>query len=199
MPEMIKNPTENNENKRKILFLGRMNKEGFYQKGPTDLINAIFLLGERFSDNAICTIIGDGEYYDHCNAIVQKYNLSKSILLVRKMPHDELIMNLSLSDIVVLPSRFEGMSMFALEALYTQNVCLFSDTGGLVDMIPNRDFTYPPQNIEALAEVIDKAVHLNIKELEHEKMKAYQKALTFSNEEIKHKFDKVYKILAKEL
>lgn len=196
MPGLSVHCENKNENKKKIFFLGRLNNEGFCQKGVGDLLNAILLLGERFYNHASCTIVGDGDYYDYCNNIIKKHRLETCVKLVRQMPHNEIIKELTLSDIVVLPSRFEGMSMFALEALYTQNMCLFSDTGGLSDMIPNREFTYPPQNIEALAAVIDKAVNLNPANLEQEKTRAHQKALTFSNDKIKNKFDKIFKILA---
>ncbi|EGT2785725.1 Glycogen synthase [Salmonella enterica subsp. enterica serovar Carmel] len=195
LPSLPETVNELNQ-KIKIVSLGRLNKEGFYQKGIGDLINAIFLLGDNFTNFAECTIIGDGEYFEYCEKIILNFGLETSVKMLRKVEHSELIETLTNSDVVVLPSRFEGMSMFALEALYTKNICLFSDTGGLVDMIPNRQFTYAPQNIEALADVIQKIVKLTPKEIEIEKLRSFNKALEFSQQNIKTKFDKIYKILA---
>ncbi|EAY5854386.1 glycosyltransferase family 4 protein, partial [Salmonella enterica] len=191
LPSLPETVNELNQ-KIKIVSLGRLNKEGFYQKGIGDLINAIFLLGDNFTNFAECTIIGDGEYFEHCEKIILKFGLETSVKMLRKVKHSELIETLTNSDVVVLPSRFEGMSMFALEALYTRNICLFSDTGGLIDMIPNRQFTYAPQNIEALADVIQKIVKLTPKEIEIEKLRSFNKALEFSQQNIKTKFDKIY-------
>ncbi|EMK7547506.1 glycosyltransferase family 4 protein, partial [Escherichia coli] len=186
---------KNNEEKVKLFSLGRLNREGMCQKGQHDLIMAISLLGKSFSDIASCTIVGDGEYYEYLESLIYKLGLSECIKLIRKMSHDEIISHLSLSDIVVLPSRFEGMSMFALEALYTQNLCLFSNTGGLSDMIVNEDYSYPPQDIDALAKAIDRAIHLNKSDLYNEKMNSYEKALSFSYENVKNKFDKIFKMV----
>ncbi|EHW9405167.1 TPA: glycosyltransferase family 4 protein [Salmonella enterica] len=195
LPSLPETVNEFNQ-KIKVVSLGRLNKEGYYQKGIGDLINAIFLLGDNFTNFAECTIIGDGEYFDYCEKMIFKFGLDTSVKILRKVEHSELVHTLTNADVVVLPSRFEGMSMFALEALYTRNICLFSDTGGLVDMIPNRQFTYAPQNIEALANVIQNIIKLSSKEIETEKSRAFNKALEFSQKSIKAKFDKIYKILA---
>ena len=62
-------------------------------------------------------------------------------------------------------------------------------------MIVNEDYSYPPQDIDALAKAIDRAIHLNKSDLYNEKMNSYEKALSFSYENVKNKFDKIFKMV----
>ena len=64
------------------------------------------------------------------------------------------------SDIVVLPSRYEGLSMFALEGLATGNTVIFSKTGGLIDLVDGNGLFFEPQDIDSLVEALVKISNL---------------------------------------
>lgn len=132
----------------KIFTLGRMEYLGNNQKGFADLIYALKLLPKDVSNKFEITIVGKGDMRD---TLINMCHSMSNIKFIETMAHEEVIRYLKESDVVVLPSRYEGLSMFALEGLSTGNVCLFSSAGGLVDMVDGNGILFPPQDIEKLA------------------------------------------------
>jgi len=160
--------------KLKLLILGRMDKAGYLQKGFIDFLLALKILPEDVTNKFDITIIGKGEYRIKLLRLAKGLNVN----FIEELSHERTLSLLLQSDVVVLPSRFEGLSMFALEALATGNVCLFSNTGGLVDLVKGNGFLFPPQNIEALAELLNKLSKLEknkIIEMKKKSVEIYRK------------------------
>jgi len=145
-----------NKNKLKIFLLGRMNYLGNNQKGFTDFFYALKLLDNNILNKLDITVVGKGNMKKYLEKLS---NNIKNIKFIEYLPHDEVINYLKKSDIVVLPSRYEGLSMFALEALATGNIVIFSRTGGLIDLVDQNGMLFEPQNIEALANSIKQIVN----------------------------------------
>lgn len=179
--------------KVKIFTLGRMDYLGNNQKGFTDLIYALQLLPKSVRDKFEIKIVGKG---DMRSSLI---NLSKNIdniVFIAEMSHKEVISTLKTSDVVILPSRYEGLSMFALEGLATGNVCLFSKTGGLIDMIDGNGILFESQNIESIASVLTDLANLNKKSLVDMKKKSIDICeKRFSSKVVAEKFGTIFNII----
>ncbi len=160
-------------NKLKLFTLGRLDSAGLLQKGFSDLLAAFTLIDKNKLDHIELTIVGQGKDKQKLIDYARRKQFD-FIRFIDYMPHDETLRNLAESDIVVLPSRIEGLSLFALETLATKNAVLFANTGGLVDLVEDNGFLFEPQNIEELSSKIKKIISLRRDELEKMKEKSSQ-------------------------
>jgi len=144
-----------------LLFVGKMSLLGILQKGHFDLINAIGLFdGESLSKfRLVC--VGRGECYKEFKARLQMIDglecevheyLSRD--LIQSIIRD--------SDAILLPSRFEGLSMFALEGLSYFKPLIVANSGGLRDLICEPKITFESQDIFGLYHSINYFLNLNL-------------------------------------
>jgi len=161
-------------NKKKLFVtLGRLDFDGAMQKGQGDLLNAIIPLKRDFiSTNSKLIIIGNGSYFNLIQKILNENELS-FVQLIERLNHEETLTVLKSADFSILPARFEGLSMFALESIGCSNAVIFSETGGLIDLYNNNGFLFPPQNIGELSNSIKKAIYLGADELEKMKRNSH--------------------------
>jgi len=161
IPNTIKNDDEfidlNVGDKLKLFILGRMDRLGFNQKGFLDFIYALKLLDNKVVNRFEITVVGKGNEKSKILSLAKEFH---NITFIDELPHLQTISFLKQSDIVVLPSRYEGLSMFALEGLATGNAVIFSKTGGLIDLVDGNGFFFEPQNIDSLAEALVKISNL---------------------------------------
>ncbi|MEP2670032.1 MAG: glycosyltransferase family 4 protein [Cyclobacteriaceae bacterium] len=164
VPRIDLNKTENEF--RSIFILGRMNEEGFLQKGFEDFINACILLGDEYLEKKVrITIVGQGVNSSKIRKKIEENNLSKIVKQIPTLSHEMVQSTLRETDIVVLPSRFEGMSMFGLEAIANGAFVIFSNTGGLIELVDKNGLLFEPQNVEDLANKIKISLELSNEEI----------------------------------
>jgi glycosyltransferase involved in cell wall biosynthesis len=188
------NQPENYEigNKLKIFVLGRMDYLGNNQKGFTDLIYALKLLPEDILNKLDFTIVGNGDMREYLMHMINDENVK----FITVMKNSDIIEKLKDSDIIILPSRYEGLSMFALEGLSTGNACVFSKTGGLVDLIDGNGLFFEPQNIEGLADAIVTVAKKTNEEIVSMKKKSIRICEDkFSPKSVSRKFTTIYEIV----
>ncbi len=150
---------------RSFLMLGRMDEEGFIQKGYELLLAALKECAILFKQQkASFTIIGQGKRWNVVDEYIRTHQLD-FVKLIPACSHDEVIERLRQSDIVVLPSKYEGVSMFALEALAESNAVVFTQTGGLLDMFDNNGISIPVGDAVALSEAIKRLLIIEGAEL----------------------------------
>lgn len=179
--------------KIKIFNLGRMDYLGNNQKGFTDFIYALKLLPKNVLDKFDIKIVGKGDMRKSLVNLCENFD---NVTFIEEMPHREVIDALRSSDVVILPSRYEGLSMFALEGLATGNVCLFSRTGGLIDMVENNGILFEPQNIESLASALTKLASFDSETLikmKKESIKICEKK--FSSKVVAEKFKTIFDVI----
>lgn len=165
LPNPVKiNPPDNFSvnGKIKIFSLGRMDYLGNNQKGFIDLIYALKILTDNVRNKFEIKIVGKGDMRD---SLINLCKDMSNILFIQEMTHGEIIDELKKSDAVILPSRYEGLSMFALEGLSTGNACIFSRTGGLIDLMDRNGIFFEPQNVESIVSALVKLANLDLNEL----------------------------------
>jgi len=180
--------------KLKIFILGRMDRLGFNQKGFLDFIYALKLLDHKVLNKFEITVVGKGVEKSKILSLTKEFD---NITFIDELPHTEVINCLKHSDVVVLPSRYEGLSMFALEGLVTGNVVVFSRTGGLIDLVDGNGFLFEPQNIDSLVEVLVRIANLNKEEIKRMKARSIEIVKDkFSPSIVAKKFNDILKIIS---
>lgn len=140
------------QNGVQFFMLGRMDTEGYKQKGFDILLQALPLVAQHMQkSNATITIVGNGNCFDTFKSKIANYPFVK---LIPSLTHQQTLNYLQQTDVVLLPSLYEGVSMFALEALATGNAVVYSNTGGLIDMVDGNGYLIEPANCSKLADAI---------------------------------------------
>ncbi|WP_458747521.1 glycosyltransferase family 4 protein [Candidatus Nitrosocosmicus sp. T] len=111
-----------------ILFRGRFEEV----KGIIEFCKAVIKLLDRFSENIEIIIVGDGKLKNEVNSIVK----GKSSIHVlgwqpRSLVHELYI----LSDIFVIPSKFEALPITIVEAMNAGLHIVYTPVGGVVEIL----------------------------------------------------------------
>lgn len=116
-------------NKTIALYVGRLVPE----KGLDLLVRAWALLPERIRASAVLLVVGDGEERVSLQQSIESLGLSPYVRLVGQQRS---VRNYYwAADIMVLPSRTEGMSSALLEAMACALPPVASNVGGAVDIV----------------------------------------------------------------
>lgn len=181
------------EKSLKIIQLGRMDKSGFHQKGFEDTIEAFLYLEKILDKEMLKKIsfisIGTGEKEEEYKEILKKIKYI-NIEHYSSLPNEKVQKKLEESNICLIPSRTEGMSMFATEAMALGKVFIFTYGNGMKDMIFN-DFNgkgIQSYNYLELAEKIQYFLEKpnKIEEFSQNSLKLFEKE--FSNRTVANKF-----------
>lgn len=146
----------NNEKDRKsilkVFIIGRVY---FKQKGHDILLEAIKYIHKNISNNVELHVVGDGPDLTKLKNIVNDYNLSKYVYFHGWLENCwELIDNI---DLIVIPSRFEGVPLVMLEALKLDIPIIASNRDGMSDYIHVSnlfDFSSNSKTVESLTKKI---------------------------------------------
>jgi glycosyltransferase involved in cell wall biosynthesis len=113
----------NLENKFLIGSIGRLD----YQKNYEFLIE-VFPEILKIKPGSIAIIIGEGPERKKLENLIKKTNLKEKIFLIGALK--DASKYIKAFDLFVLPSRYEGLSITLIEALFAQIPILASDVGG---------------------------------------------------------------------
>jgi glycosyltransferase involved in cell wall biosynthesis len=107
-----------------LLFVGRLDP----QKGVDDLLAAMELL----TDTPVhLHVIGDGV------VSTGKARAARNATFYGWLPHELIPAYLSAADALVMPSRWEGFGLVALEAMRAGRAVIASDAGALPEIVAN--------------------------------------------------------------
>lgn len=151
-----------NSDKIKLMMLGRMDDLGFNQKGFFDFLLSLKLLSTDQISKFDITIVGKGKNISNVHQFTKEYN---NIKVIENLSHKDCLALMKSIDAIVLPSRYEGLSMFALESIALGKICLFSKVGGLIDLVDGNGMLFDPQSFEQLSNNLKTLIGLKDEEI----------------------------------
>jgi len=130
-------------------FVGRLAP----QKGPDLLVEAMALL-RAAGVEASCVVVGEGEARPALAAQVARHGLGGCVTLAGYRPDIPPV--LAALDVLVLPSRYEGLPYTLLEAMAAGCAVVASDVGGNRDLLVDGEtgLLVPAGDAPALAEAL---------------------------------------------
>jgi len=137
-----------------FLTLGRMDWQGANQKGFDDILLALAHLRPELRRRIGLTIIGKGGERGRLMRIAAGIGGFQAEF-IESLPNEGVRDYLRRVDCVVLASRYEGMSMFALEALASGCPVIFSDAGGIAELVDLNGYRFPAGDARALSQRIE--------------------------------------------
>src|SRR6056297_1951008 len=146
-----------------------MDSDGLLQKGISDVLFALNRLKQEYGrKNISLVIIGDGNKKSYLQTLAKQLNLTDDVIFVPKASHLEVLSLSKHVEATVLFSRFEGMSMFALESISFGCFPIFSKVGGLKDLVKEQEsgFLVAPKNISQLASTIAQTMDMSKAEIQ---------------------------------
>lgn len=119
-----------NDNLPVIVFAGRICE----QKRPAllaEVLKEARDAGLRFQ----ALIIGDGELRPLLESLLDKYSLRSCVQMLGSLTHDQWLETLVGSDILLMPSQYEGISIALLEAMAAGVVPVVARVGGQEEIV----------------------------------------------------------------
>lgn len=142
------------DSRLRVLFIGRLDN----QKGVDILLGAC-----RTLNNLVCVrIIGASVV---SGAFRAEGKCGSHIEMLGWKSSKEIYANIAACDVVVIPSRWEGFGLVAIEAMRQGKAVVAAKVGGLKELIKDREtgFFFPKEDAHSLKKIIEK---LDRKELE---------------------------------
>jgi glycosyltransferase involved in cell wall biosynthesis len=128
-------------------------------------------------------IFGSGPEMDKLKAKVAEMKLQNIVELPGSIDRKDLICNLSLAELFVLNSGYEGLSHLILEAMHVGVIVLASDSGGNSELVipgKNGDL-FPLNDREAIKEKINKLLDSNYLEWDQEERNRFFEQFSLEN------------------
>ncbi|PCD01727.1 hypothetical protein COC42_16580 [Sphingomonas spermidinifaciens] len=141
----VERPAEWPTDRLKILFVGRFDR----QKGLDILLDAVEPLGERVSVRAVGAPVVDKDWVHYPRLPFVKY--------LGWLHRDEVAAQMAAADILVVPSRWEGFGLVAVEALRASLPVVAASVGGLTEILDHGQygFLFPAGDSLTLRRLLD--------------------------------------------
>ncbi len=140
-------PAENSPETVRIVFAGRFME----QKNPAHLVQALSRLKNlRWH----CAMLGDGPLLESIRTGVAASDISERFWLPGWVTPEHVLAEFARSNLLVLPSRSEGLSVVGVQALGMGLALLLSDAGGNLELVHEGEngFLFPVGDIDTLTE-----------------------------------------------
>lgn len=141
-----------------FVTLGRMDYHGELQKNFSRVLGAMSLLKDRsYFRDLMLVVIGYGERQPHLVEYAKELGIKDRVSFLDAMDNQEVQLLQRKCHGVIAASTFEGLSMFALEALANGAPLLASGTSGLKELVEDgvNGVLFDPMNVYDIASKID--------------------------------------------
>jgi glycosyltransferase involved in cell wall biosynthesis len=140
-----------------LLFVGSFDP----LKAPDILIQAFKIFNEQ-NPNSLLLLIGKGTLENKLRTLAEKLELEKNVKFLGKISHNDLPVYYNASDVFVLPSFYEGISLVSLEALSCGIPIVVTSAIGASEFIQPgvQGFKVEEGDVESLAFALHQAVKL---------------------------------------
>lgn len=172
-----------------ICFAGRLSE----QKGIDILLNSIAVLKKINPQAKIALwIIGDGALKTDLKERTRSLGIEEIVLFVGYQI--DISDYLHASDIFVLPSRYEAMSIVLLEAMACGLPCIVTDVGENAEVVENgvQGFVIPPNQTGDLTKALDTLLN-NPSLCETMRVNALERAKNYSDLRMIETLQQLYK------
>ncbi|WP_338789400.1 glycosyltransferase [Metabacillus sp. FJAT-53654] len=130
-------------NKINLLFVGRFDR----QKGLDILID---LFNHYQNNNIKLYVVGDSILKN------TEINIPSNVISLGWIDNDELDSYYRLFDAVIIPSRWEGFGLVAIEAMKNKKAIIVSNRGALPDLTQNNNgYVFDIEKLETLKEILN--------------------------------------------
>ncbi|MFZ2406833.1 MAG: glycosyltransferase family 4 protein [Methylobacter sp.] len=125
------------------------------EKGADILLKA-FAVARKTMPDVHLLIVGDGPQKDYLQKLTIDLGIANACTWSGRLPWNTAMRYLSMMDIVVVPSRFEGFGLTAIEAMACRKPVIASHVDGLAEIINDtlNGFLRPSENIKSFADCI---------------------------------------------
>ncbi len=131
-----------------FVFSGRITE----WKNPLLLSDAFKFYQEMYNENSRLIYIGTGNCEEQLRQHVMTLGVSEKVMIAGQRSREELLQLLQLSDVFVLPSKGEGVSVAAIEAMAVDLPVLAFQVEGMSGLVEkSAGHLVQKQNAEALA------------------------------------------------
>lgn len=139
----------------KVLFVGRLDR----QKGIDVLLQAV----QGLEDRACVKVVGEAVV----GSTEPKHDTSQShVTFAGWMSQDEVAAQMAACDVVVMPSRWEGFGLVAIEAMRAAKPVFASEVGGLVEIVtPETGNLFPVGDHKRLQQLLVNASNERLREM----------------------------------
>ncbi len=141
--------------KKMVLFVGNL----LPVKGVNCLTEAIKVLDDRRRSDLVFKIIGSGRQEKMVRGSIKRFKFV-STFLEGEIPHGDLPIWISASDLVCITSLNEGCPNILLESLACGVPVVATNVGGIPEIVDNENLgiLVPKKDIYAIADAIEKAL-----------------------------------------
>jgi len=135
----------------RLVFAGRFVET----KNPEHLVRA---LSQLQALPWMCAMLGDGPLLESVHQTVAGSGLSGRISLPGWVTPEQVLSQFARSDVLVLPSSSEGLSVVGVQALGMGLAMVLSDAGGNLELVRDGEngFLFPVGDVDALADRLKK-------------------------------------------
>ena len=158
-----------------IVFAGRICE----QKRPA-MLAKIFKAAHDHGLKFRALVIGDGDLKAELKALLRKYHLTENVLMLGSVPHQRWLDILVASDILLMPSQYEGISIALLEAMAAGVVPVVAKVGGQEEIVSQDAGVLIPHGDNELQEYLDAIRRLLANTAELQQMSKQCKAIAAS-------------------
>jgi len=113
-----------------VIYVGRLNEA----KGAHIAVES-FLQATKSLDDAHLKVVGDGGLKPQLRESVEKHGATDSVDFYGEVPHHDAVRLISESNILLLPSKSEGIPRVVLEAFELGTVVIATSVGGIPTLI----------------------------------------------------------------
>ena len=124
-----------------------------HEKGHADALAALACLG-RSGSHPQLEVLGDGPLRCTLESLARALGLKSRVRFLGALPHARMLDRMAAADLVLIPSRFEGFGLTALEAMALGRPVIATTAGGLPETVGPAGILVPPGDIDALAAAI---------------------------------------------
>jgi len=113
-------------------------------------------------------IVGEGPDKQLLEKVIEELNLQESIMLVGRLPHEEMLAYIRAADLFVLNTGYEGLSHILLEAMALETPILTTNVGGNPELIENKisgvllEYNNKKELYESIIQMLDGTIQTKI-------------------------------------